>query len=140
VPLLLSGAGGRWNVQGGEVAVDGALTVADEMDPARFFPLASSDFRLTLDDNKIAAAGWLFDPETGTRVSQARIAHDLKTGRGNALLDVPGIRFDENYQPEQLTRLTTGVVALVNGVLRGQGEIRWGSEGTTSTGPSPPRT
>jgi hypothetical protein len=47
---------------------------------------------------------------------------------------VPGIRFGEDYQPEDLTRLTTGVVALVNGVLKGQGEIAWGPQGSTSTG------
>jgi hypothetical protein len=121
-------------VQGGEVEVAGGLTVADEMDPPRFFPLASTDFRLTLDENQIAAAGWLFDPDNGTRVTQATIRHNLVTGRGNAVLDVPGIRFDVDYQPEQLTRFTTGVVALVNGVLRGQGEIRWSPEGTTSAG------
>jgi hypothetical protein len=87
-----------------------------------------------LDNNRIAAAGWLLDPETGTRVTSATIDHDLRNGRGRALLDVPGIRFDDDYQPEQLTRLTTGVVALVNGVLKGQGQIRWGPEGTASTG------
>jgi hypothetical protein len=134
VPLLMSNARGGWSVQRGDVAVDGALTVSDTVDPARFYPLAANDFRLTLDDNRIVAGGWLTDPETGTRVSLADIRHDLRTGRGNAVLDVPGIRFDENYQPEQLTRLTTGIVALVNGVLIGRGDIAWSPEGTTSTG------
>ncbi len=134
VPLLLSDGGGGWSVQGGEVAVNGAMTVSDVNDPPRFFPLLTNDFRLTLDNNQIAAAGWLLDPENGTRVTLATIRHDLRAGRGKALLDVPGIRFGENYQPEELTRLTTGVVALVNGVLKGQGQIGWGPEGTTSTG------
>jgi len=134
VPLLLSGADGRWSVQGGEVEVAGGLTVADEMDPPRFFPLATTDFRLTLDENQIAAAGWLFDPDNGTRVTRATIAHNLETGRGRALLAIPGIRFDENYQPEALTSLTTGVVALVDGVVRGEADIRWSPDGTSSTG------
>jgi hypothetical protein len=114
--------------------LDGSLSVADEADPARFHPLVTNDFNLTLVDNQIVARGWLVDPETGTRVSETSINHALRTGRGNAVLDIPGIRFDEDYQPEQLTRLTTGVVALVNGVLKGQGRINWGPEGTTSTG------
>ena len=134
VPLLLSNGAGRWSVLGGDVAVNGALTVSDQADPPRFHPLVSNDFRLTLDDNVIDADGTLTDPETGTRVALADIGHDLRTGRGTALLDVPGIRFDENYQPEELTRLTTGVVALVDGVLQGQGRIAWSPEGTQSTG------
>ena len=134
VPLLLSNAKGGWSVIGGDVAVNGGMRVADEADPVRFFPLVTNDFRLTLRKSRIAATGWLTDPETGTRVSLADIRHDLRSGRGNAVLDVPGIRFDENYQPEQLTRLTTGVVALVNGVVQGKGEISWGPEGTRSSG------
>jgi hypothetical protein len=134
VPLLLSQGRGSWSVLGGDVTVDGALSVADEAEPARFHPLVTNDFHLTLIDNQIAASGWLVDPETGTRVSQATIRHALRAGRGGAVLDVPGIRFDEDYQPEQLTRLTTGVVALVKGVLSGQGRIDWGPEGTASTG------
>ena len=134
VPLLLSKGSGRWTMRGSDVAVDGALTVSDEADPPRFYPLVTNDFHLTLADNKIVATGWLNDPEKNVRVTQANIRHDLRTGRGSAVLDIPGIRFDENYQPEELTRLTTGVVALVNGVLKGQGEIKWGPEGASSTG------
>jgi hypothetical protein len=134
VPLLLSNAAGGWSVVRGDVAVNGAVTVADEADPPRFYPLVTNDFQLTLRDNQIAATGWLIDPDTATRVSLATIRHDLRSGRGNALLDVPGIRFDPSYQPEQLTRLTTGVVALVNGTVQGKGEIEWGPEGTRSSG------
>jgi hypothetical protein len=111
------------------------MTVADEADPPRFYPLVTRDFRLTLDGSDIAASGWLDDPDTGTRITRATIAHDLREGRGNAVLDVPGITFDPTgYQPEQLTRFTTGVVALIRGTLSGQGRINWSREGTTSTG------
>jgi translocation and assembly module TamB len=134
VPLLLSNMAGDWSVQRGDLAINGGMTVADEQDPSRFHPLVSNDFRLTLRDNVIDAAGWLNDPETGTQVTRATITHALATGRGRADLDVPCIRFDSGYQPEQLTRLTTGVVALVDGTLTGQGQIAWGPEGTRSTG------
>ncbi|HEY0445703.1 MAG TPA: YdbH domain-containing protein [Allosphingosinicella sp.] len=134
VPLLLSEARGAWSVLGGDLVVNGAMTVADEVEPARFYPLATNDFRLSLIDNEIEAGGWLTDPQTGTRVTQVRIEHALRTGRGDAVLDVPGIRFDEDYQPEELTRLTTGVIALVRGTLKGEGRIGWGPEGATSTG------
>jgi hypothetical protein len=134
VPLLMSEGAGRWSVRNGELLLTGGLTVSDTVDPARFYPLAGRDFRLTLRDSLIRANSWLFDPETGTRILQADISHSLKTGHGRAELNVPSITFDKSYQPEQLTRLTTGVVALVNGVLKGRGEINWDGRGTTSNG------
>lgn len=134
VPLLLSDANGRWTVTGGKAVVDGALTVSDEADPSRFYPLASKDLHLVLAGNKIDAKASLIDPDTGTGVATVTIVHALDTGRGNAVLDIPGIVFNPGYQPEQLTRLTTGVVALVDGTLKGEGRIVWTPEGATSTG------
>jgi translocation and assembly module TamB len=134
VPLLLSNARGRWQVVDGRAAVDTSLTIADEASPARFHPLGSDDFHLILDGNRLEARGWLNDPQTGTRVTLASINHALDSGRGRAELDVPGITFSENYQPEELTPLTVGVIALVDGVLKGKGEIEWSPEGTTSSG------
>jgi hypothetical protein len=134
VPLLLSKGSGNWSVRNGVLDVTGGLTVADAAELPRFWPLAGRDFRLNLKGSEIRAGGWLFDPETGTRILRADIRHSLKNGHGGATLDVPGIRFDKGYQPEQLTRLTTGVIALVNGVLTGRGEIAWDGRATTSSG------
>ena len=134
VPLVMSEGAGAWSLRGGDLAMAGPVRIADAVEPSRFYPLISNDFALTLADNRIAANGWLTDPETGTRIARTDIAHNLSNGAGRALLDVPGITFGPDYQPEQLTRLTTGVVALVNGVLKGEGEIRWDSQGSSSTG------
>ena len=134
VPLLMSQGGGTWRMKGADLSMAGEMRVADEADPPRFYPLVSRDFRLALANNRIEAGGWLDDPETGTRIVRADIVHDLAAGRGRAELAVPGIRFDKDYQPEQLTRLTTGVVALLNGVLKGQGEISWDPSGSRSSG------
>ncbi len=134
VPLLMSRGAGTWSMRGADLAMAGEMLVSDEAAPPRFHPLVTRDFRLTLADSRIEAGGWLDDPETGTRIVRADIGHDLATGRGRAGLDVPGIRFDKDYQPEQLTRLTTGVIALVEGVLKGQGEIRWDETGSRSSG------
>ncbi|HYI39081.1 MAG TPA: YdbH domain-containing protein [Allosphingosinicella sp.] len=134
VPLLMSQGSGTWRMKGADVAMAGEIRVSDEADPPRFHPLVTRDFQLTLADNRIKAGGWLDDPETGTRIVRADIGHDLATGRGRADLDVPGIRFGKDYQPEQLTRLTTGVVALVDGVLKGRGEIDWDETGSRSSG------
>jgi len=68
-------------------------------------------------------------------VTDVSIEHRLSTGAGHATLDVPGLAFGPSFQPEQLTRLTEGVVALVNGTVRGQGRIDWAAGGkVTSTG------
>jgi translocation and assembly module TamB len=134
VPLLLGDGKGDWRMRGGDVFAGGSLRIADAVEPSRFYPLVSNDFRLTLHNNMIEATGALTDPETATHVGDARISHSLATGRGRALIDVPGIAFTDKYQPEELTRLTTGIVALVRGVLRGQGEIAWDEKGSTSSG------
>lgn len=135
VPLLIDEGGGRWQVRGGDLAVEGRIRVSDERDPARFRPLVSDDFRLTLAENQIRATGWMKHPESGTRILHATIDHDLRSGAGRAALDVPGIRFAlDGLQPEDLTRLTVGVIALVDGTLTGRGEIAWRPGSTTSTG------
>lgn len=134
VPLLMSGAAGDWSYRKNILAVGGGLTVADAADNPRFFPLKTSDARFVLAGNRIDATAGLRDPETGTHVTDISIAHDLVSGAGEATLNVPSLRFRRGFQPEALTRLTTGVVALVDGVVTGRGNIRWNPNGVTSDG------
>ncbi|HEV2818040.1 MAG TPA: YdbH domain-containing protein [Allosphingosinicella sp.] len=134
VPLLVSGGAGSWRLRGGDLALDGRLAVADRRQPARFHPLAGEDFRLALTGNRIHATGTLSHPASGTRVALATIDHDLATGAGHALLDVPQLRFTPAFQPEALTPLTLGVVALVDGSIAGQGRIEWDARGSRSSG------
>jgi hypothetical protein len=117
------------------LTVNSAATVSDRDPNPRFYPLRSDDVRFTLAGNMIRATGDLRHPATGTLVTSVSIEHQLATGAGHALLDVPGLTFGPNLQPEALTRLTEGVVALVNGTVRGQGRIDWGEGGkVTSSG------
>ena len=134
VPLLISEGSGGWRLASGVLTLDGAMRVADSAPEPRFNPLVSKDFRLKLADGVITAGGWLRHPETGTAVTDVTLRHDLGTGRGNAILDVPGLGFGEALQPEALTRLTLGVVANVAGTMKGRGEIRWTPQGVTSDG------
>jgi hypothetical protein len=135
VPLLLSDASGRWSYAGSKLAVDSALTLSDRAPEPRFYPLASNDVHFTLAGDDVRATGSLHHPDSGTLVSNVTITHQLSTGAGNALLDVPGIAFGPGLQPEELTRLTEGVVALVNGTIAGQGRINWSAGGkVTSSG------
>jgi hypothetical protein len=122
-------------VRGGDLAIDGGLTVSDRAEPSKFYPLSSDDVHFTLADSRINATGTLKHPDSGTRIADVTIAHNLTTGDGNAVLDVPGITFGNSLQPEELTRLTEGVIALVNGRINGQGRIAWNGDGeVTSTG------
>ncbi|HEU0311660.1 MAG TPA: YdbH domain-containing protein [Sphingomicrobium sp.] len=133
VPLLVSEAGGDWRMGGGETAINGGLLLSHREDPPRFYPLRSDDLKFTLADNRIRASATLRHPDSGTKVTDVSIDHSLETGSGNALLDVPGIDFGSGLQPEELTRLTEGVIALVYGRLSGQGRIAWTAGGEVSS-------
>ena len=135
VPLDISNAAGRWRFYQSNLTIDGGLTVADAVQPAKFYPLRSDDMRFTLADGRIRATGSLKHPASGTRIAEVIIDHLLSNGIGRATLDVPGIRFGQGLQPEELTRLTEGIVALVTGNVSGQGRIAWAGRGAVrSTG------
>ena len=135
VPINLTEISGKWRLKGGDLTLDGGLTASDRADPPRFYPLISNNVHLTLADSRIRATGTLNHPASKTRVTDVSIDHNLATGNGTALLDVPGITFGQGLQPEELTRLTEGVIALVEGAIRGQGRIAWDGDGSvTSTG------
>jgi hypothetical protein len=135
VPLLLNQGQGTWLFRNSKLSVDARLTVSDRDANPRFYPLRSDDTHLTLAGDYVRATGTLRHPASGTPVSDISIEHKLSNGAGHATLDVPGLTFGPNLQPEELTRLTEGVIALVNGTITGRGRIDWTAAGhVTSTG------
>ena len=135
VPLLLSDASGSWLVHHGDLSVDSALTVSNRDPDPKFYPLKSDNVHFTLAGDEVRATGTLRHPASGTIVTEVDIEHRLSSGAGHATLDVPGLNFGPGLQPDELTRLTEGVVALVNGTITGQGRIDWSGGGkVTSTG------
>jgi translocation and assembly module TamB len=135
VPLLISDANGKWQYRKEILSVDGALTLNDRDPDPRFYSLHSNDVRLTIGGEYVRAKGSLHHPASGTLVTNVNIEHRLSTDSGHAQLDVPGLAFGPSFQPEDLTRLTEGVVALVNGTVAGQGRINWSAGGkVNSTG------
>ncbi|WP_300974408.1 YdbH domain-containing protein [Sphingomonas sp. LHG3406-1] len=135
VPVKLSEADGRWLFFRSRLMVNGAATVTDIGSPEpRFYPLRSTDLSFSLAGNDISAGGSLRHPASGALVTNVAIRHNLGNGTGNATLDVPGLAFNQNgLQPEMITRLTEGVIALVNGTVTGQGRIAWNGEGEVSS-------
>ncbi|MEA3058323.1 MAG: translocation and assembly module TamB, partial [Sphingomonadales bacterium] len=133
VPLLLSDGTGSWVFRNNALGVNSALTVSDRDPEPRFYPLKSDNVRFTLAGDYVRATGAL--RHGGTLVTDIAIEHRLSTGAGHASLDVPGLTFGPNLQPEEITRLTEGVIALVNGTVSGHGRIDWNAGGkVTSTG------
>ena len=134
VPLLLSEASGDWSFARGKLSLGGQLNVADSAAERRFVPLTSRNIALTLVGNRIEAGGTLTHPTKGVRVAEVAIRHDLSRGTGGATLDVPLIRFDDAFQPNELTPVTFGVIADVKGEVSGKGRIDWTPAGVTSSG------
>lgn len=134
VPLDMSEIDGRWTWSNGVLALDGKLLLADAEPDARFFPLISNDAQLRFADGKIDATAGFAEQKSGTHVLDTVIRHELGSGTGFADLKVPELRFGDNFQPDQLTRLALGVVANVQGSVVGDGRIDWSPNGVTSRG------
>lgn len=134
VPLIVENGAGQWSFARGALKLAAAITVRDAQLPARFEPLQSPDFALTLRDGRIVATGALRTPRNDAMVARADIMHDLGSGKGNANLTVPGLVFGPALQPEDVTRLALGVVANVDATVTGEGHIRWDGTAVASDG------
>jgi len=133
IKLLVSDAAGRWRYDNSRLSLNGSLNLSDRNAQPRFYPLHGNDFAFTLSGDTIRAGGSLVHPGTGTRVTDVTIHHSLSTGSGQALLDVPGLTFGPGLQPDEITPLTEGVIALVTGTISGQGQIHWSGNGKVTS-------
>jgi translocation and assembly module TamB len=135
VPLVMSDAAGRWRFGQGLLALNGDLTVSDaQTERPRLRPMTVREVALTLRGSLIEATGTARAPTDGRKVADLRIRHDLTRGAGGATIAVPGLAFDKQLQPDQLTPLTFGVIADVRGTMTGEGRIDWTPEAVTSSG------
>lgn len=135
VPMDLRDASGTWRYAGGTLSLTrGDFRLVDRSAEPRFEPLVARDGTLSLRDNIITAEATLRHPGTDRVVSDIDIVHNLGTGRGHADLSVPGLLFDGQLQPEQLSRRALGVIANASGTITGTGRIDWNGSKVTSTG------
>ncbi|WP_338468071.1 YdbH domain-containing protein [Novosphingobium sp. ZN18A2] len=135
VPLDVTGAAGDWRYADGTLLLDKAtFDVTDRQNPARFERLTARDANLTLHDNRIDANAVLRDPASGREIVRTNISHDLGTAKGHADLFVDGLKFDKRFQPDTLTPLAKGLVALAKGTVTGKGQVDWTGERVTSGG------
>jgi len=135
VPLDILGANGAWDYTGGRLSIaEAAFRLIDRQAAARFEPLVARGAVLSLSDNIITAQALLREPASDREVTRVDIRHDLGTGRGQADLAVDGLTFGDRFQPDTLTQLAKGVVALVRGTVTGNGRINWDENAVTSSG------
>lgn len=134
VPLTMSEIAGQWRWAGGALTLDGGLVLADAAPDARFFPLISKDASLRFADGAIDATAGFAERRSGAKVLDTVIRHRLGDATGSADLLVKQLRFNDGFQPDQLTRLALGVVANVQGSVTGEGRIDWTPQGVTSHG------
>jgi len=134
IPLAITETKGRFTFAKA-LTVDGTLTLSDRAEKPKFYPLAARNVHFVLAGDKITTTGALHNPASGALVTNVSILHLLSTGQGHAILDVTGLRFSLNgLQPDAITPLTEGVIALVDGTVRGEGRINWNGTKVTSTG------
>lgn len=138
VPLDLDAITGRWAYADGRLTIgEGAFTLSDrpaDGAAARFTPLTSQGATLTFADNRITADALLRHPGSGKGIVTVAITHDLNSAVGSAKLSVPGLVFDKALQPDDLTPLAKGVVALAKGTITGEGRVDWKGDKVTSGG------
>ncbi len=134
VPLLLDEGHGSWTFAGGNLAAHAGIRISDRAEEKRFYPFVSPDFSLLVKGGQVEALGRLINPKRQVDVAQVFIRHSLSSGRGQADLTIPGLKFGQAIQPEEITPITLGVIANVDGMLKGQGQINWSDAGITSSG------
>ena len=134
VPLNMADIAGQWRWANGALTLGGGLRLTDAAPDPRFFPLVSGDATLRLADGVVDAKAGFSEEKTGTKILDTLIRHRLSDSSGSADLVVRELRFDESFQPDQLTSLALGVVANVQGSVVGDGRIEWSADGVTSRG------
>jgi hypothetical protein len=138
VPFDLDAIAGRWAFADGGLRLTGGDFLLSDRPAAgalaRFEPLMAEGASLTLADNRLTADALLQHRESGRSAVRVVIVHDLNTAVGSARLTVPGLVFDDAFQPQDLSYLAQGVVALADGTVTGTGRIDWRGGKVTSRG------
>lgn len=134
VPLLIDAASGNWRWQNSILTLDGNASVSDAEQVDRFKTLAIPSMQIALENSIVSAIGYLAEPQSGIRVADVDIRHELNSATGRALLAVENLTFGDRLQPSDLTALTVGAIANVEGAVSGDGIIEWDGSTVRSRG------
>lgn len=134
IPLDMRDIAGDWRWENAILRLNGGLSVSDQAQPRRFNPLQSKDAVLEFANGAITATANFAEMETQTQIGKVDLRHDFDVAAGSADLLIMSMRFNQRFQPDQLTPLALGVVANTEGTLAGRGRIDWSGSEVTSTG------
>lgn len=135
IPLNMTEIAGNWAWRDAALTLNGGLVVSDRAEEApRFAPLISRDATLSFADSRIVADASFRERETDTPIGNTDIVHDFTSASGSADLLIMSMRFNEAFQPDQLTPLALGIIANTRGTLAGRGRIDWNADAVTSSG------
>jgi hypothetical protein len=135
VPLDMSEGSGDFTFAGGVLEVVGAqIRVTDREELARFSPMLARDAVLTYKDNVIIAQALMRHAIKDRAVALVDIEHRLDDASGEALLTVENLGFDQGFQPEDVSDLAKGIVALASGSVDGSGQFSWTADTIESSG------
>lgn len=132
----------RW-ADGALVMEGGSLTLADRMVPVpkgapvpdgRYEPLVSRDVSARLVKGVFSAQGQVFSADKGRALGRVALTHDLGKGSGTLDATIDALRFDRDFQPEDLSKMTRGSIADASGALTGDAHIAWNGGRITSRG------
>ncbi|APG62537.1 hypothetical protein LPB140_06785 [Sphingorhabdus lutea] len=134
VPLDMQEIMADWQFKNNILSLNGQMLVKDQSNQARFKPLKATNINAELNDNIFYALMDINEPSTNIKIADVDLMHSLSNADGRALFSLNDIKFDDKFQPELLTDMVLGVVANVNGVVEGNGQINWNSDGVLSNG------
>ncbi|MCK0128110.1 YdbH domain-containing protein [Erythrobacter sp. F6033] len=136
VPLDLASMAGRWAYRDETLQIDESTFVLTERieGEARFEPLLARDATLSLFNGDLRAQAALIHPTSQRLITQVDVDHNLGTGQGQATLAVPGVVFDDQLRPEDISYLAKGVIAFADGAVSGEGTVRWTEDTIVSGG------
>ncbi|WP_206238628.1 YdbH domain-containing protein [Novosphingobium terrae] len=133
-----------WRWADGALVMDGAsLAVTDRLPPvrpgatppdARFQPLVARDVAAKLVKGVFSAQGEVRAAASDRVLAQVSLMHDLSASRGTLDAKAPALRFDKGLQPQDISKLSTGMIADASGVLSADAHIAWSNGRIRSSG------
>jgi hypothetical protein len=144
LPINIGAVNSGWHWADGALTTDGgSLTLADRTAPplkggvapdALYEQLSGRDIKASLVNGVFSAEGQLRSAASDKVLGRVSLTQDLSRGNGRMEVAVDALTFDKGFQPEDLSKLTRGMIADASGTLTGDAHIAWNDGRITSTG------
>ncbi len=135
LPGSVSAIAGQWSAAPEDgaavirVSAAEALLVANRPDSDAerplFNPIRLNNVAAMLRDGRVTADGEIILEETAQQIAQFTAEHRMNEGAGVARISAPGLTFDANLQPHDISERARGMVANVAGPASASADITW---------------